>query len=136
MICEHKISPWFFVFLLSYTYMTIYHIKAAIFVFLFLFALSTCLFVLYTKEIIEALNELFYNKDTHVDVFLTKVHIDKDFSECSICLEDFSETDNDIYRINCPCTQQFFHKECIVSWLKKNCSCPICRKVLREKDDD
>ena len=136
MICQWKMSPSFLIFILSYTYLTLYHIETAIFIFVVLFIISSCLILLYANEIIEALNEIYYNKDTDIDVFLTKVKINKDFTECSICLENFSEEDDDIYKINCPCTQQFFHKDCITSWLKKNCSCPICRKILREKDDN
>ena len=136
MICEFKLSPCFLIFLLTYTYLTFYHTETAIIIFVFLFIISCCLILLYANEIIEALNEIYYNKDTDIDVFLTKVKVNKDFTECSICLEDFSEEDDNIFKINCPCTQQFFHKDCITSWLKKNCSCPICRKILREKDDD
>lgn len=136
MICQFKISPCFFIFLLTYTYLTFYHTETAIIIFVILFIISSCLILLYANEIIEALNEIYYNKDTDIDVFLTKVKVNKDFTECSICLEDFLEEDDNIFKINCPCTQQFFHKDCITSWLKKNCSCPICRKILREKDDD
>jgi len=135
MICECKTSLRFILFLLSYTYLTIYHTEVAMVILLLLFAISVFLFLLYRKEIIKALNEIFYDKDTQIDVFLTKVYVNKDFTECSICLEDFHEEDDNIYKINCPCTEQFFHKECIANWLEKNCSCPICRKVLREKDD-
>lgn len=136
MICQFKMSPCFLIFLLSYTYLTFYHTETAIVIFVVLFIISSCLILLYANEIIQALNEIYYNKDTDIDVFLTKVKVNKDFTECSICLEDFSEEDDDIFKINCPCTQQFFHKDCITNWLKKNCSCPICRKILREKDDD
>jgi hypothetical protein len=125
-----------FLFLLSYSYLTIFYTDIAITILIFLSFLCIILLLLYRTEIVKALDEIFYNKDTDVEVFLTKVFVNKDFNECSICLDEFSEENDDVYKINCPCNEQFYHKSCITNWLEKNCSCPICRKVLREKDDD
>lgn len=45
---------------------------------------------------------------------------------CPICLESFDKqtTGN---KIEC---EHIFHKSCIVEWLKKNTTCPVCRKNI------
>ncbi|KAM7263766.1 hypothetical protein ACFE04_001449 [Oxalis oulophora] len=45
---------------------------------------------------------------------------------CSICLEDYEE--KDMVRIIPEC-EHLFHIKCVDPWLKKNSSCPICRKI-------
>jgi len=47
---------------------------------------------------------------------------------CSICLEDY--TGGDILRI-LPCTHKF-HDDCIMTWIQKHTSCPLCKQVLYE----
>jgi len=45
--------------------------------------------------------------------------------KCSICFANYSSNDK---VIKLPC-QHFFHKKCILKWLKKyNDKCPICRQ--------
>ena len=45
--------------------------------------------------------------------------------ECSICLNDCSQSQLKTL----PCEHQF-HKKCVDKWLKKNNSCPLCRRVV------
>lgn len=42
---------------------------------------------------------------------------------CSICLDDFDET-KDIVYLDC---QHIYHTECIIEWINKDTSCPLCR---------
>ena len=42
---------------------------------------------------------------------------------CSICLDDFDET-KDIVYLDC---QHIYHEDCIIEWINKDPSCPLCR---------
>lgn len=42
---------------------------------------------------------------------------------CSICME----SEGGQIRLDCG---HMFHKDCVLKWLKKNKSCPICRSVI------
>lgn len=44
-------------------------------------------------------------------------------SFCSICLDDFDET-KDIVYLDC---QHIYHEDCIIEWINKDPSCPLCR---------
>lgn len=46
---------------------------------------------------------------------------------CSICLENYMETDVVIKIIGCA---HIFHKSCIERWLKRSNSCPQCRSQI------
>lgn len=50
---------------------------------------------------------------------------DKD-DECIICYENFDEN-NEILIFKC---KHYFHRECIIKWLKKNNNCPICQDII------
>ena len=50
----------------------------------------------------------------------------EDDLECAICLKTMSKGDI-LHKL--PCLHKF-HKECIIKWLKKINSCPLCRKEL------
>jgi hypothetical protein len=54
-------------------------------------------------------------------------------SACSICVEDFKNTDIEAVKL-IPCEKCYFHKECIVEWLKsiheRHSTCPNDRAVL------
>ena len=47
---------------------------------------------------------------------------------CSICLVEFEEGENVTVL---PC-RHFYHNECIDSWLKRNCACPLCKANVLE----
>lgn len=58
---------------------------------------------------------------------MTKVsqfHVKKD-SQCTTCMETF-ELGEEVARLSC---HHIFHRECIVPWLVKNNTCPVCRHV-------
>lgn len=44
-------------------------------------------------------------------------------TECSICFDDYHETDN-IIILNC---SHIYHLKCIQDWFHENLNCPICR---------
>jgi len=46
---------------------------------------------------------------------------------CSICLEDYSNTNEKICKIPC---EHIFHKKCIKDWLEENNTCPECRTEI------
>ncbi len=53
-----------------------------------------------------------------------------DKKDCVICLEEFQNGDE---VITLPCFH-LYHKQCIKDWLKKNGSCPICKKEVKKED--
>lgn len=61
--------------------------------------------------------------------------------QCPICLKEFqkaeevSDTDN---KNTCllPGCSHTFHCECIMRWIEKTCSCPLCRHELPTDDPD
>lgn len=49
--------------------------------------------------------------------------------DCPVCLTELSSA---VSRMELPCSH-VFHRDCVITWLKKNPSCPICRtKALGE----
>ncbi|XP_067671078.1 E3 ubiquitin-protein ligase RNF181-like [Haliotis asinina] len=52
--------------------------------------------------------------------------------KCSVCLADFDEEDE---TKTLPCQHQF-HSKCIVPWLERVNSCPVCRHELPTDDPD
>ncbi|KAL1194040.1 RING-H2 finger protein ATL68 [Cardamine amara subsp. amara] len=42
---------------------------------------------------------------------------------CAICLEDLSED-----KLQIPNCSHWFHENCLIEWLKRNDSCPLCRQ--------
>ncbi|XP_055901272.1 mucin-5AC-like isoform X2 [Biomphalaria glabrata] len=52
--------------------------------------------------------------------------------ECSICLKSYRPRDE--VRV-LPCGHRF-HRKCIDTWLKKTCSCPMCRKSTRDPNPE
>lgn len=47
-------------------------------------------------------------------------------NSCSICLEEFGEGIRSKVVVRMPCSH-VFHEECVLSWLLKTPSCPLCR---------
>ncbi|XP_075507118.1 uncharacterized protein LOC142543635 [Primulina tabacum] len=54
----------------------------------------------------------------------------KSLQSCSICMEDFEIHSNSCAIVNeLPC-QHYFHNSCIVEWLNRSYTCPLCRFKL------
>lgn len=51
--------------------------------------------------------------------------------ECPVCKESF-QLDEQVTEIPC---NHIFHKECIISWLKRNGTCPVCRYKLQDSNN-
>lgn len=49
---------------------------------------------------------------------------------CSICWEQITEIS-----LRLPCNHHF-HENCIQTWLDRRSSCPICRRRVRDEEDD
>ncbi|MEN2497891.1 MAG: hypothetical protein MHMPM18_002222 [Marteilia pararefringens] len=47
-------------------------------------------------------------------------------NECPVCLEAFADDE----RIRILACRHTFHSDCIITWLERNTSCPMCRKLI------
>lgn len=48
--------------------------------------------------------------------------------ECTICFENFAESDSVIY-LNCE-MRHVYHADCLKKWLRVNAICPLCRTPI------
>ncbi|CAH0393745.1 unnamed protein product [Bemisia tabaci] len=62
---------------------------------------------------------------------LEEITVSSEESQCSVCLKNFSV--NEIAK-KLPC-KHFFHPSCILPWLSKTNSCPVCRHELQTDDE-
>lgn len=72
------------------------------------------------------------NKDDSISLSVSGERYDsedREISQCSICLEDFSG-DDEISTLKC---RHIFHKKCIVDWGKYRQDCPMCRAKVEYK---
>eukprot|EP00088_Acartia_fossae_P053013 TRINITY_DN6015_c0_g1_i6.p1 TRINITY_DN6015_c0_g1~~TRINITY_DN6015_c0_g1_i6.p1 ORF type:complete len:154 (-),score=21.55 TRINITY_DN6015_c0_g1_i6:391-852(-) len=53
-------------------------------------------------------------------------------TDCPICLKQFQPQDE---YLRLPCKHRF-HSECVLPWLNKTSSCPLCRAELPTDDQD
>jgi len=53
-------------------------------------------------------------------------------SECPICLKKY-ELEDQFIQLKCG---HCFHDSCLLPWLEKTCSCPMCRASLPSSDPD
>lgn len=65
---------------------------------------------------------------------LPLIHVKKKadgaFQTCPVCTEEF-EMNEPARKLPC---EHIFHHDCIVPWLKKHCTCPMCREELPTDD--
>lgn len=54
----------------------------------------------------------------------------KNETQCSICIDDLSKTREDI--IELPQCLHIFHQDCLFEWLRRQNSCPLCRRAPYE----
>lgn len=50
--------------------------------------------------------------------------------QCSVCMEDYDKGE-EVRALPC---KHLYHAECIIPWLERHGSCPVCRKDLNGKD--
>lgn len=67
-----------------------------------------------------------------LDNLKDKLVREENIGQCPICLKQ-CEQDDIVNELPC---KHFFHKDCILPWLKKTCSCPLCRRELPTDDKD
>ena len=74
------------------------------------------------------------NKDILKNVLRSKYKPgeNEENTECVICMMEYKPND---VTITLPCdNRHFFHAACIENWLKKNNSCPMCKKPVTMDD--
>lgn len=54
----------------------------------------------------------------------------KECASCSICLEEYKESDVTLCILNCQ-KSHVFHEKCIFDWIKVRRDCPICRAEIQ-----
>lgn len=59
---------------------------------------------------------------------LTGIMINSDQETCSICMEVLK---NGVAELPC---NHYFHNDCIIPWLDRNNTCPLCRSVPAKSD--
>jgi hypothetical protein len=52
--------------------------------------------------------------------------------ECSVC-KDLFQLDEQVIEVPC---EHIFHPDCILPWLRRSGTCPICRYKLNDKEED
>ena len=62
-------------------------------------------------------------EDLPVSVITEETKKDSNNPNCVVCLNNFNPGDE---VISLPCFHMF-HKDCLISWLKKKLSCPVCK---------
>ncbi|XP_045205873.1 uncharacterized protein LOC123558059 [Mercenaria mercenaria] len=72
-------------------------------------------------------------KEEEINKLPTRVYRRKPGSKekeetCSICISEYKTADN-VQMLQC---RHEFHKECLLEWLKRNATCPICRQDVKK----
>ncbi|XP_015069578.1 probable E3 ubiquitin-protein ligase RHB1A [Solanum pennellii] len=62
---------------------------------------------------------------------LPSVKINESSKNCSICMEEFG-IDTEASQLPC---KHFFHNDCIIPWLNRSNTCPLCRYKLPQEDE-
>lgn len=62
---------------------------------------------------------------------LTDVKQNRNDVQCTVCLKEFNIGEN---AKSLPCDHEF-HPDCIIPWLKKTSTCPLCRLDLPTDDE-
>lgn len=63
---------------------------------------------------------------------LSEMTVEGPIGDCAICQEEFCIGDS---FVPLPCSETHvhkFHKDCIVPWLRRNKTCPVCRATISE----
>ncbi|GMT28955.1 hypothetical protein PFISCL1PPCAC_20252, partial [Pristionchus fissidentatus] len=57
-------------------------------------------------------------------------HVD-DGRQCFICMDQFTQVGDRVAEMTCG---HIFHTDCIIPWLKRNKTCPVCRAEVNSRD--
>ncbi|CAN7038957.1 unnamed protein product [Brassica rapa subsp. trilocularis] len=68
-------------------------------------------------------------KDSSCQVWASQVKRQVAETDCPVCLTKLSSAES---RMELQCSH-VFHRDCVIKWLKKNPSCPICRTNILGK---
>ena len=90
----------------------------------------------YSNEMARLLNEALFGKELSYNDHIARLPRKKVRREdldalkeknvqCTVCMSNYEMGD---IAVRLPC-RHYFHKACIVTWLKKRNSCPLCRDV-------
>ncbi|KAL3278806.1 hypothetical protein HHI36_016329 [Cryptolaemus montrouzieri] len=60
------------------------------------------------------------------------ITLEQDGKQCTICLKEYCKGDT---AKQLPC-KHLFHNTCILPWLTKTNSCPLCRQEMETDDED
>lgn len=85
--------------------------------------------ILYIISKIDKLDNIYNTKAIVCDNLRKISHDLINIDSCAICLSSLC-SNNDIYALKC--THQY-HLMCIISWLKTNDTCPICKLKLKPR---
>ena len=67
--------------------------------------------------------------DVTIESMLSSNDMDMDI-KCSICLDDLCEgNDKQVVKTKC---NHYFHRKCIVTWLREHRNCPLCQNDFNE----
>ncbi|KAI1301179.1 E3 ubiquitin-protein ligase [Halotydeus destructor] len=65
-----------------------------------------------------------------VTINITKDDVENNL-QCTVCMEDY-KLDENVKKLSCG---HVFHPECIVPWLKRHATCPVCRLNLNSNNE-
>jgi hypothetical protein len=85
----------------------------------------------YYSQVINAIMAV--SKLTHLQVPQAPITLDffkgkQEFETCPICFQELYKEEH----VQTPC-HHWFHKNCILDWLKKNSTCPVCRREITKE---
>ena len=60
------------------------------------------------------------------NIKIDKLYLENKDKTCSICMEEFKIGEN-VKILGC---EHYFHKDCVVKWLKTDNTCPNCRTIV------
>lgn len=69
--------------------------------------------------------------DVSIETLLSSNDNDTDI-KCSICLDSMCESNSSNLQIVETTCHHFFHRNCIVTWLREHRKCPLCQKDFNE----
>ena len=72
-------------------------------------------------------HQLKFDQDKNSEYSQIKISIP---NNCAVCMENF-KLGSKVVGLDCNPFKHVFHWKCLLSWLKQQRSCPLCRKQIR-----